>query len=114
MASTVVDQSPSMVLLPQYHYSHIQVVVVGDHHKSKILHVMRLALMVDKEELPHGRTAYHHDCQNCLFRLMLVSRLEREVQIRQRYRSAFQVYCGVAGCYMDHHSAEQKQYIQDE
>jgi len=70
--------------------------------------------MVDKEVLPHDTMMHRHDCQNYLFQLKPVSRLEMEVQIRLLYRSAFQVYCGAMDCYKDHHSAAEHYCIQGE
>jgi len=81
LVSTEVAQIPSMVLRRPDHYSHI-LVGADDHHKNRLLHVMMVALLVDRDEVLHEKMRHHHDCQNYLFQLGLESRLERGAQIR--------------------------------
>lgn len=79
--------NPSMVPHLLNRYPRNQMLVVG-HHKNILLHAMRLELTVDIEELPHGMTHHPHDYRNSLFRLRLVSRLEREAQNQLHFRTA--------------------------
>ena len=111
VVNTVVGLNPSTVHHYLNRYRHNQVVVVVGHHKSMLLRAMRLVLMVDIEELPHGKMNHPHDYQNYLFRLKRESRLEKEIQSHLHSRSVIQIYFYATDYCKDHHSAVKFHYF---